>query len=114
MARLFRFSPPFSPRFPIFSALLLLLALCFLLGAEAATWRMRTDKKAMRNALVRFGKRNAYRPAGEAFVGTADVGTDAAGAHLLRNIGMDDRQTQWAAFGDAYMPRRNLWLWPEE
>lgn len=28
----------------------------------------KTDKKAMRNSLVRFGKRNVYRPASEAFI----------------------------------------------
>uniref|UniRef100_A0A914HIU2 Uncharacterized protein n=1 Tax=Globodera rostochiensis TaxID=31243 RepID=A0A914HIU2_GLORO len=107
MAKLCRFS-----RF--FYALLLLLTLCSILMAEAAIWRMRTDKKAMRNALVRFGKRNAYRSSGEAFVGAAGFGD--SGAHLLRDIGMDDRQTQWAAFGDGGAPRpiKRLLLWPEQ
>lgn len=34
--------------------------------------RLRADKKAMRNSLVRFGKRTAYRPAGEAFLNSIE------------------------------------------
>ncbi|KAI1717307.1 hypothetical protein DdX_07048 [Ditylenchus destructor] len=56
----------------------LLQILCFfaLLSMILATAfdynRLRQEKKAMRNSLVRFGKRNFYRPAGEAFVSAFD------------------------------------------
>nr|ABU94332.1 FMRFamide-like peptide 11 [Radopholus similis] len=71
---------------------LLLLLVCaaavFDCSAEAMTWKMRTDKKAMRNALVRFGKRNAYRPAGEAFVGASgsEGGQNAYAGSLMRGV----------------------------
>uniref|UniRef100_A0A915EA08 Uncharacterized protein n=1 Tax=Ditylenchus dipsaci TaxID=166011 RepID=A0A915EA08_9BILA len=62
------------------------LALCSLILAASMDFnRLKTDKKAMRNSLVRFGKRNFYRPSGEAFVGAFDGGNSRGGLEAFES-----------------------------